>query len=307
MVKDEDEFNVYEFNSKKKIDIKKIFIILIIIIFLFCVFFTAKNIIIIINEHKAYKQYEAQLNALKHQDEERQRKLAEEQERIKKERNPVLTDEGRKNIENIYKSDKKVAYLTFDDGPSPVTESILETLKQEKVKATFFVLGSNIDYRKEMVKRMYDEGHYVANHGYSHVYSKIYASPEAVLEEYNQTNEKIRNAIGNPEYNSHLFRFPGGLPGGRYATLKLEAKELLNQNDIVHIDWNALNGDAETNDLTSEFELQRLSETVGEKNSIVILMHDAALKSVTAETLPQIIAALREKGYEFKNFYSIIK
>ena len=307
MVKDEDEFNVYEFNSKKKIDIKKIFIVLIIVIFLICVFFTTKNIIIIINEHKAYKQYEAQLNALKHQDEERQRKLAEEQERIKKERNPVLTDEGRKNIENIYKSDKKVAYLTFDDGPSPVTESILETLKQEKVKATFFVLGSNIDYRKEMVKRMYDEGHYVANHGYSHVYSKIYASPEAVLEEYNQTNEKIRNAIGNPEYNSHLFRFPGGLPGGKYAALKQEAKELLNQNDIVHVDWNTLNGDAETNDLSPEFELQRLSETVGEKNSIVVLMHDAAHKSVTAETLPQIIAALREKGYEFKNFYSIIK
>lgn len=307
MVKDEDEFNVYEFNSKKKIDIKKIFIVLIIVIFLICVFFTTKNIIIIINEHKAYKQYEAQLNALKHQDEERQRKLAEEQERIKKERNPVLTDEGRKNIENIYKSDKKVAYLTFDDGPSPVTESILDTLKQEKVKATFFVLGSNIDYRKEMVKRMYDEGHYVANHGYSHVYSKIYASPEAVLEEYNQTNEKIRNAIGNPEYNSHLFRFPGGLPGGKYAALKQEAKELLNQNDIVHVDWNTLNGDAETNDLSPEFELQRLSETVGEKNSIVVLMHDAAHKSVTAETLPQIIAALREKGYEFKNFYSIIK
>ena len=307
MVKDEDEFNVYEFNSEKKIDIKKIFIILIIIIFLFCVFFTAKNIIIIINEHKAYKQYEAQLNALKHQDEERQRKLAEEQERIKKERNPVLTDEGRKNIENIYKSDKKVAYLTFDDGPSPVTESILDTLKQEKIKATFFVLGSNIDYRKEMVKRMYDEGHYVANHGYSHVYSKIYSSPEAVLEEYNQTNEKIRDAIGNPEYNAHLFRFPGGLPGGKYAALKQEAKELLNQNDIVHVDWNALNGDAETNNLSPEFELQRLSETVGEKNSIVVLMHDAAHKSVTAETLPQIIAALREKGYEFKNFYSIIK
>ena len=201
----------------------------------------------------------------------------------------------------------KVAYLTFDDGPSPVTESILDTLKQEKIKATFFVLGSNIDYRKEMVKRMYDEGHYVANHGYSHVYSKIYSSPEAVLEEYNQTNEKIRDAIGNPEYNAHLFRFPGGLPGGKYAALKQEAKELLNQNDIVHIDWNALNGDAETNNLSPEFELQRLSETVGEKNSIVILMHDAALKSVTAETLPQIIAALREKGYEFKNFYSIIK
>ena len=307
MVRDEDGVNVYEFDNSKKFDLKKIFVIVCLIIFLICTIITVNNIMVIINEHKAYEQYEAQLNALKHQEEERQRKLAEEQERIKKERNPVLTDQGRQNIENIYKSDKKRAFLTFDDGPSSVTESILNTLKEEKVKATFFVLGSNIDYRKEMVKRMYDEGHYVANHGYSHVYSQIYSSPQAVLDEYNQCNEKIRNAIGNPEYNSHLFRFPGGLPGGKYAGLKLEAKELLNQNDIVNIDWNALNGDAETNDLSPEFELQRLSETVGEKNSIVILMHDAALKSVTAETLPQIIAALREKGYEFQNFYSIIK
>lgn len=307
MVRDEDGVNVYEFDNSKKFDFKKIFVIVCLIIFLICTIITINNIIVIINEHKAYEQYEAQLNALKYQEEERRRKLAEEQEKIKKERNPVLTDQGRQNIENIYKSDKKRAFLTFDDGPSSVTESILNTLKEEKVKATFFVLGSNIDYRKEMVKRMYDEGHYVANHGYSHVYSQIYSSPQAVLDEYNQCNEKIRNAIGNPEYNSHLFRFPGGLPGGKYAGLKLEAKELLNQNDIVNIDWNALNGDAETNDLSSEFELQRLSETVGEKNSIVILMHDAALKSVTAETLPQIIAALREKGYEFQNFYSIIK
>ena len=190
MVKDEDEFNVYEFNSKKKIDVKKIFIILIIIIFLICVFFTTKNVIIIINEHKAYKQYEAQLNALKHQDEERQRKLAEEQERIKKERNPVLTDEGRKNIENIYKSDKKVAYLTFDDGPSPVTESILDTLKQEKIKATFFVLNYSKSNEK-LIKRIVKEGHTIGIHGYSHDYAKIYKSKNAFLNNVYSLQEKI--------------------------------------------------------------------------------------------------------------------
>lgn len=307
MVKDNDDLNIYKFNNEKKIDIKHIAIVIIIVILIICISLTFNNISTTIKEYKAYKQYESQLNALKHQEEEKQRKLAEEEERIKKERNPVLTDEGRQNIENIYKSDKKIAYLTFDDGPSPVTGAILDTLKQENVKATFFVLGSNVDYRKDMVKRMYEEGHYIANHGYSHVYSQIYSSPQAVLDEFNSCNEKVRNAIGNSEYNSHLFRFPGGLPGGRYAEIKQQAKELLNQNDIVNIDWNALNGDAETNELSSEFELQRLSETVGEKNSIVILMHDAALKRVTSETLPQIIALLRERGYEFKNFYSIIK
>lgn len=307
MIKDREDINVYEFKTKNKINPKIIAIICIVILLIICIILTINNISITIKEYEVYKQYENLSNVLKYQEEERLKKLKEEEERIKKERNPKLTDVGRQNIENIYKSDKKRAFLTFDDGPSPVTESILDTLKQEKIKATFFVLGSNIDSRKDMVKRMYDEGHFIGNHGYSHVYSQIYSSPQAVLDEFNSCNEKVRNAIGNPEYNSHLFRFPGGLPGGKYASIKQEAKELLNQNDIVNIDWNALNGDAETNDLSPEFEMQRLSDTVGEKNSVVILMHDAAYKSVTAETLPQIISFLRDNGYEFDNFYSIIK
>ncbi len=307
MVKDRDNINIYEFRSKKKINFKMIAIILIAILLIICIILTINNISITIKEYEVYKQYETLSSVLKYQEEERLKKIKEEEEKIKKERNPILTDLGRQNIENIYTSDKKRVFLTFDDGPSPVTESILNTLKQEKIKATFFVLGSNVDYRPDMVKRMYDEGHFIGNHGYSHVYSQIYSSPQAVLDEFNSCNEKVRNAIGNPEYNSHLFRFPGGLPGGKYASLKQEAKELLNQNDIVNIDWNALNGDAETNDLSPEFEMQRLSDTVGEKNSVVILMHDAAAKSVTAETLPQIISFLRDKGYEFDNFYSIIK
>ena len=95
--------------------------------------------------------------------------------------------------------------------------------------------------------------------------------------------------------------------GGKYAEIKKEAKELLLQNNIVNVDWNALTGDAETNNLSVEFEMTRLTETMGSKNSLVILMHDAAAKSVTADALPQIIAKLKEEGYEFKNFYDIIK
>lgn len=210
-------------------------------------------------------------------------------------------------MDTIYKSDTKRVFLTFDDGPSPVTSKILDILKQENVKATFFILGSNVDSRKDVVKRMYEEGHYLANHGYSHTYSKIYSSPQSVLDEYNECNDKVKNAIEVTDYNSHLFRFPGGLAGGKYAEIKKEAKELLLQNNIVNVDWNALTGDAETNNLSVEFEMTRLTETMGSKNSLVILMHDAAAKSVTADALPQIIAKLKEEGYEFKNFYDIIK
>ncbi len=79
------------------------------------------------------------------------------------------------------------------------------------------------------------------------------------------------------------------------------------QNDIVNIDWNSLTGDAETTKPTVEFEIQRLQETVNGKNSVVILMHDAEAKKATAEALPEIIKWLKENGYEFKNFYEIIK
>lgn len=119
--------------------------------------------------------------------------------------------DGRKNIENIYHSETKRAFLTFDDGPSAVTPTILEVLKQENVKASFFVLGSRVEAMPDIIKRIYEEGHYIANHGYSHTYSAIYSSPQAVLDEYNKCNEAVKKAIGKQEYNSHLFRFPGGL------------------------------------------------------------------------------------------------
>ena len=257
------------------------------------------NLVKIIRANKVYKQYESQLALLNYQ---KQQEEAKRQAKI-----PKLTDEGKKNINEIYHSETKRAFLTFDDGPSSITNTILDILKQENVKATFFVLGNRVEKNPEAVKRMYDEGHYIANHGYTHVYENIYASPETVLDEYNKCNDAVKNAIGVQEYNSHLFRFPGGLVGGKYADIKNQANELLKQNNIMHIDWNALNGDAETNNLSIDFEMCRLQETTQNKNSVVVLMHDAPLKKVTAEALPQIITYLRDQGYEFKNFYDIIK
>ena len=244
----------------------------------------------------AYQQYQEAI--LKEQ---------EEQERKRQEKLPKLTEEGKENIKHIYSADVKRAFLTFDDGPSSNTSQILDILNERGIKATFFVLGSNVEKNPEMVKRMYDEGHFIANHGYSHVYETIYQSPQAVLDEYNRCNQVVRDALGEQEYNSHLFRFPGGLVGGKYADVKNQANDLLLQNDVVHVDWNALNGDSETTSPTIEYEVQRIQETVGEKQSVVILMHDAQAKTVTVEALPSIIDYLKGQGYEFKNFYEIIK
>lgn len=122
-----------------------------------------------------------------------------------------LTQEQIDKINNIYTSDVgKRVFLTFDDGPSKdVTPLILDLLKQENIKATFFVLGNRVEQNPEIVNRMFEEGHYIANHGYSHKYSSIYTNTQTILDEYNKTEQCIKIALNNPDYNSRVFRFPG--------------------------------------------------------------------------------------------------
>lgn len=210
-------------------------------------------------------------------------------------------------VSHIYNSDYKRVFLTFDDGPSKsVTIPILDILKQNNVKATFFVLGSNAERYPGIVKRAYQEGHYIANHSFTHVYSNIYSSPQAVLDEYNRTETAIKNAIGDQTYNSRVFRFPGGTSGGKYANIKAEAVNLLNQNNVAHLDWNALTADAAGLDNVNDM-MNYVETTMGNKNSVVILMHDIGTKKSTYELLPQLIQVLREKGYVFENIYDILK
>lgn len=236
-----------------------------------------------------------------------EKRIAEQKEAERLAKLPQLTDVGKNNLANIYDSETKRVFLTFDDGPSKtVTTQILDILKQENIKATFFVLGSRVDLYPDIVKRQYDEGHYLASHGYSHIYSQIYASPQSVLDEYNKTLTSIRSAIGAYEYNPHLFRFPGGYTGGKYAQVKEQAAGLLEQNGILNIDWNALTADSAGAKTTEEF-ITELEKTVPKYNSVVVLMHDAGNKSATVEALPTIIQYFRDRGFEFENFYSIIK
>ncbi len=287
-----------KYKNKRNIIIAIFFIVVIIIVGL------------VIKENYRKSEFNNHYLVYKEQAEQAQKKQEEleelEKEKIK-EMLPQLTDEGKANLANIYHSETKRVFLTFDDGPSQtVTPKVLDTLKSEKIKATFFLLGSRVELEPDIVKREYEEGHYLASHGYSHVYSQIYASPQSVLDEYNKCISAIRNAIGQPEYNPHLFRYPGGYWGGKYASVKKEALQLLEQNDILHIDWNALTSDAAGAKTTEEF-ISELDKTVPKHNSVVVLMHDAGNKTAPANALPTIIKYFREQGFEFENFYSIIK
>lgn len=287
-------------------------ILFFIIAILFIAFFSMLGI------HYA-KQYNASILAKKKQknnntvssvikNEEKQQDTSniDNREHVKKTLLPVYTENAKKNINNIYNTKTKIAYLTFDDGPSTaVTPLILDVLKEQNIKATFFVLGTNVNKNPDLVKREYLEGHYIANHGYSHNYSKIYENAENVLKEYNKTEKAIKKAIDNSDYSSHLFRFPGGYTGGRYAKIKKQAGKLLNDNDISYVDWNVLTGDAEGAN-TKEKIMKNLKKYTKDKGNIVVLMHDASNKILTYETLNDVIDYLRGQGYTFDNFYNIM-
>lgn len=295
-------YNIY--SMKKYVDKKRIIFsiivgILIIITLCLVIYYTIDTSIRV----KKSKQYALQIiEYQKEQEEIERQKEAERQAKI-----PNLTEKGKENVKNIYHSETKRAFLTFDDGPSQNTNDILNLLKDNNIKATFFVLGSQVEVFPETTNRIYNEGHFIANHGYSHKYSSIYQSPEQILNEYNQCNQIVANTIGVPEYNSHLFRFPGGSVGGKYAQIKSQAIPLLEQNNILYVDWNSLTGDSEKVNPTEEYLMENLQRTSQGKNSLVLLMHDSQSKRITIDFLPKVIEYLKQQGYEFDNFYSIIK
>lgn len=295
-------YNIY--SMKKYVDKKRIiFIAIVVMVTIIALALTLYYLIDTTIRVKKSKEFYRQIIEYQQQEE---TKRKEEQEE-KQSKIPKLTDQGKEKLKNIYNNEKKVAYLTFDDGPSNNTHQILDILKQYNIKATFFVLGSQVEIFPETTNRIYNEGHYIANHGYSHKYSNIYQSPEQVLNEFNQCNQIVANTINIPEYNSHLFRFPGGSVGGKYAEIKKQAITLLEQNEILYINWNSLTGDSEKANPSEEYIMNNLQKTSEGKNNLVVLMHDAQAKHITVETLPKVIEYLILQGYEFDNFYNIIK
>lgn len=210
-------------------------------------------------------------------------------------------------INNIYNGEEgKRVFLTFDDGPTQeVTPYILDILDKYNIKATFFVLGNRVEMNPDLLKREYESGHYIANHGYSHKYSKIYKSATSVLNEYNKTEKIIQEALGNQNYSSNLFRFPGGSHGGPYEKIKKKARAKLKENGIAYLDWSALTYDAEGADTKKEI-LANLKKTINGWDNVVILMHDSADKQITYETLEDVIKYLQKEGYTFKSIYDLM-
>ena len=211
---------------------------------------------------------------------------------------------AQEEIDNIFGAEKKEVYLTFDDGPSKNTNAILDVLKEANVKATFFILGTNIKGREKELKRIYNEGHTVANHSFSHRYGDIYKSPKATFEEYIKTEKELKKVLGS-DFNSNLFRFPGGSIGGYYEEQKKKSRDFFTKKKIAFVDWNSLTDDSVGADTNKE-QLRVFNETRKEKNALVVLQHDSYTSEKTAGTVKLIINQLKKEKYVFKNFNNIL-
>lgn len=214
----------------------------------------------------------------------------------------AIDDEFKNNIATLTKSDEKIAYLTFDDGPTlKSTPKVLDVLKEEDVKATFFVIGKYVAKHPELVKRAYEEGHYIANHGYDHNNKKLYASQESFISEVKNTDIEIGKAIGVDNYCAHIFRFPNGFmsPNNKYQ--KKKCAKLLEEMNYTYVDWNCLNNDS-IKKYTSNQLLNNLKKSSKNKGTLIILMHDTADVSNSSLVLKDSIKYLKEQGYKFATF-----
>lgn len=205
---------------------------------------------------------------------------------------------------------KKIAFLTFDDGPSTtVTPKILDILKQHSVKATFFLLGENVDMSiksKELVKREFNEGHAIGNHTYSHnrdnmLFPNNKVNVPVFMKDVNKNDEALKNVLGD-DFNTRLLRLPGGYMSRTYykdPNLP-ELNTRLSEKNKISVDWNVEIRDSAGKANKSSNELfDILKEQVGTKSKVIILMHDTYGKMQTADALPLIIKYLKDQGYEF--------
>lgn len=199
---------------------------------------------------------------------------------------------------------KKVVYLTFDDGPSEtVTPKILDVLKDENVKATFFIVGHALDSsdaNKNLVKREANEGNAIGNHTYSHDYKYLFPDSTVNIKNFTsdieKTNQSLKNVLGN-DFSTRAIRIPGGHMSWKGMQ---PLDDWFKSNDYHYIDWNALSRDAEGKTKNADELLEQVKETTKGRQKAIILMHDTYGKEETAKALPQMIEYLKTQGYEFR-------
>ena len=189
---------------------------------------------------------------------------------------------------------EKTIYLTFDDGPSKIiTRDVLPILKEYDVRATFFIIGYKIHGKEDIIKKIYEDGHSIGVHTYSHKYKKIYSSEESFLDEMNETADEVKSIIG---VHPNVIRFPFGSKNHLTPSLLLK----LHDNNYRIYDWNASISDGLNPSLPPDKFFKEATRKCVSPSRIFLLMHSDDPNKNTCKALPKIIKYYRDLGYEFK-------
>ena len=215
-------------------------------------------------------------------------------------------------------SGDRMIYLTFDDGPTKSgTEEILDILDTYGIKAAFFTLGSSVDRYPGSAKLIYDRGHSLGCHSYTHVYKNIYGSVWALGNEIDMWENAVSNAGIDVSDIPHLFRFPGGSVGSYLDDYTYHAMmEMLSERGYSVYDWNVVTNDAvlyTAPEGVNSYEYIRssLSETLAECMArygntgapVILLMHETV--GETANLLKWVIEYLIDDGFSFGDLRDI--
>ena len=284
-----------------------------VLLILSCLLFTSLNVYVYYltietNSNVTYLKKETKkLNDLK----EENKKLLEKKNNIEKD--VQKSDEENKKIESEIseleqeikvleskvnslnqQNSSKTVYFTFDDGPSPRTEEILNILDKYHVKATFFITNQSDQYNY-LIKRMYDEGHTIGLHTYSHNYKEIYASEDAYFNDLKAIQDKVYNITG---MRPVLIRFPGGSSNtvSRFNPgIMSRLTKLVEERGFYYYDWNVDSGDAAG---YNEEAQMNMIYTYSPKHDVInLLMHDSTYKYATVNSLESKIKYYLDNGY----------
>ena len=192
----------------------------------------------------------------------------------------IMTLHGRSyEAQGVSEAPKQIAF-TFDDGPSENTEALLRGLSERGAKASFFLIGSRAERDPELVKRIYDEGHLIGNHTYSHINLRKASSSEAA-EQIARTNAIIESITGEKP----AFMRP---PYGAYTGLMLE------RIDEIPILWSMCPKDWEHED-DEEYIFNYIVEHA--RDGQIVLLHDP--RPATVPAVLRAMDVLAERGFEF--------
>ncbi len=189
--------------------------------------------------------------------------------------------------ESLPLKDREVV-LTFDDGPlPPYTNRIIETLASECVKATFFMVGRMVRGYPSLVRRIYNEGHTVANHSQNHPFTFHKMTVDQAAHEIEEGYASLRSALGDPKAVSPFFRIPGLLRQSSVEQYLAAHSYMTWSVDFLADDWTHIN---------SHEVARRAINRIEARGKGILLLHD--IQPATALALPDILKELKARGFK---------